>query len=85
MFLNMLVGIMTDTYNRNSSLRAQKALQQKSFFYSDWSNFIRKQTNKFELRYLYVIEPVPQESNSDNTLEIFKEFVQNSENVVKAE
>lgn len=62
-FMNILIAIISDTYERITERRVTYAMMQKTKLYADYIQSIRKDKKMSKNAYLYVIRPVA--SNED--------------------
>ena len=64
MFLNMLIGIMSSTFDRVSLEKDKNALIERTRIYYDFIKGIRFTKKMYNKRYLYVIEPHVEEEDT---------------------
>jgi len=68
-FLNMLIAIMGDTFDRVSEAREQSALKEKINILSDYIWMMRDVSNENESKYVYVVRPMTLGDNEGNEWE----------------
>ena len=55
-FLNMLIAVMAETYNRETAIRKQSALKEKIIILSDYTFINNMIDSSFDTRFIYIFK-----------------------------